>query len=56
MNKKGLWGIACLGLLLVLPASAEDVKDFYFGHISMADIRNDGKDVLLFLTSFAQVP
>ncbi|MCJ7587168.1 MAG: FecR family protein [Candidatus Aminicenantes bacterium] len=48
MNKKGLWGIVCLGLLLVLPAAAEDVKDFYFGHISMADIRNDGKDVLVF--------
>jgi len=48
MNKKGLWGIVFLGFLLVLPASAEDVMDFYFGRISMADIKNDGKDVLVF--------
>ena len=48
MNKKGLWGIACLGLLLALPVLGEEVKDFYFGRISMADIKNDGKDVLVF--------
>lgn len=50
MNKKRIWGIVFLGLLFVLPAAAQSEagRDFYLGHISLADIRNDGKDVLVF--------
>jgi hypothetical protein len=49
MRLKGILRMVGLGLCLVLPAAAqsEPGRDFYFGHISLADVRNDGKDVLI---------
>ena len=53
MRQKGYWvlGFLALGLIfpgLLLPDSHYQVvngpKEFYFGHVSFADIQNDGKD------------
>ncbi|MBN2206792.1 MAG: FecR domain-containing protein, partial [Candidatus Aminicenantes bacterium] len=48
MKTKATWGILCFGLLAAFSAAAAAQDSIYLGHISMADIRNDGKDVLVF--------
>ena len=54
MKRKG--GILCFCLVLILAAAASashyklinGEKDFYYGHISYADIKNDGQDPVVF--------
>ncbi len=54
MRQKGFFlATVILGALLVRPALANykvvnGPKDFYFGHVSYAEIKNDGKDPLVF--------
>jgi hypothetical protein len=48
MTAKGKAIILCLGLLAFLSAKAAAEEPLYLGHISLADIRNDGKDVMIF--------
>ena len=54
MKQKGLFLGLCLALLLIVrPVFSgykvvNGPKDFYFGHISYSEIKNDGKDPLVF--------
>jgi hypothetical protein len=52
MKQRGFFLVAWLGLSLTLSASnyklVNGQKDFYYGHISYADIKNDGYDPLVF--------
>lgn len=50
MKTKGMVGILLLGVLGISGAAAAQ-ESIYLGHISMADVRNDGKDVLIFRES-----
>jgi hypothetical protein len=56
MRQKGFAAIMTLALLSLCPflISSDNYKvasgppEFYYGHVSLADIKNDGKDVLIF--------
>jgi Family of unknown function (DUF6600)/FecR protein len=52
MKQKGLLLAAWLGMAATLSASsyklANGLKDFYYGHISYAEIKNDGQDPVVF--------
>jgi Family of unknown function (DUF6600)/FecR protein len=52
MKQKGFLLLAWLGLSVTLSASSykliNGLKDFYYGHISYADIKNDGQDPVVF--------
>jgi hypothetical protein len=52
-QKSFILSLLAFSLLLVLPAFSDykvinGQKDFYFGHISYSEIKNDGKDPLVF--------
>jgi len=52
MKRKGFFLMAWLGLSITLSASSYKLvngqKDFYYGHISYADIKSDGQDPVVF--------
>jgi hypothetical protein len=54
MKQKGLALAPCLVLALAVVGLASQYKlvngqkDFYYGHISYADIKNDGQDPVVF--------
>jgi hypothetical protein len=54
MTRKGFALAAWVGFLLCVSASASNYKvvdnrdDFYYGHISYADVKNDGLDAVVF--------